>query len=62
MREQYKGLKKDGTLSNGSLVLESENTSKEKQRVLKEYKHLSGAVKLIMVYDGEKECYEEVII
>lgn len=62
MREQYKGLKKDGTLSNGSLVLESENTSKEKQRVLKEYKSLSGAVKLIMVYDGEKECYEEVII
>lgn len=62
MREQYKGLKKDGTLSNGSLVLESENTSKEKQRVLKEYKSLSGAVKLIMVYDGENECYEEVII
>ena len=60
MREQYKGLKKDGTLSNGSLVIEAGNTSKEKQRVLKEYKHLSGAVKLIMVYDGEKECYEEV--
>lgn len=62
MREQYKGLKKDGPLSNGSLVIEAGNTSKEKQRVLKEYKHLSGAEKLIMVYDGEKECYEEVSI
>ena len=62
MREQYKGLKKDGTLSNGSLVIEAGNTSKEKQRVLKEYKHLAGAVKLIKVYDGEKSCYEEVAI
>ena len=62
MREQYKGLKKDGTLICGSLLLEAENNPKEKQRVLKEYKHLAGAVKLIMVYDGENECYEEVLI
>ena len=61
MREHYKGVKKDGTLINGSLLLDSSNR-KEKQRVLKEYKHLCGAVKLIMVYDGENECYEEVII
>ena len=61
MREHYKGVKKDGTLINGSLLLDSSNR-KEKQRVLKEYKHLSGAVKLIMVYDGENECYEEVSI
>lgn len=62
MREQYKGLKKDGTLIYGSLLLEAENNPKEKQRVLKEYKHLAGAVKLIKVYDGEKSCYEEVAI
>lgn len=61
MREQYKGVKEDGTLLAGSLLLDSSNR-KEKQRVLKEYKHLSGAEKLILVYDGEKECYEEVII
>ena len=61
MREQYKAIKKDGTLTCGSLILEA-SSKKEKQRVLKEYKHLSGAEKLIMVYDGEKECYEEIII
>ena len=61
MREQYKGLKADGTLTCGSLVLET-NSQKEKQRVLKEYKSLSGAEKLILVYDGENECYEEVIL
>ena len=59
MREQYKGVRKDGTLNPGSLLLDATN-KKEKQRVLKEYKHLSGAVKLVMVYDGERECYEEV--
>ena len=61
MREQYKGVKEDGTLLAGSLLLDSSNR-KEKQRVLKEYKHLSGAEKLILVYDGENECYEEVIL
>ena len=60
-REHYKGVKEDGTLTPGSLLLDATN-QKEKQRVLKEYKFLSGAVKLIMVYDGEKECYEEVPI
>ena len=59
MREHYKGVKEDGTLTCGSLLLDSTN-KKEKQRVLKEYKRLSGAEKLILVYDGEKECYEEV--
>ena len=61
MREQYKGLKKDGTLTYGCLVLET-NSQKEKERILKDYKHLSGAEKLILVYDGENECYEEVIL
>jgi len=61
MREQYKGVKEDGTLICGSLLLDS-TTRKEKQRVLKEYKFLSGAEKLVKVYDGEKECYEEVTI
>lgn len=61
MREQYKGLKKDGTLTCGCLVLET-NNRKERERILKDYKHLSGAEKLILVYDGEKECYEEVIL
>lgn len=61
MREQYKGVKEDGTLICGSLLLDS-TTRKEKQRVLKEYKFLSGAEKLILVYDGERECYEEVIL
>lgn len=62
MKEKYKGLKADGTLTCGSLVIESENTSKEKQHVLKEYKSLSGAKKLIKVHDGVQECYEEVIL
>ena len=61
MREHYKGVKEDGTLLTGSLLLDT-NNRKEKQRVLKEYKHLSGAEKLILVYDGERECYEEVIL
>lgn len=61
MREHYKGVKEDGTLLTGFLLLDTSNR-KEKQRVLKEYKHLCGAVKLILVYDGERECYEEVII
>ena len=61
MREQYKGLKADGTLTCGSLFLET-NSQKEKQRVLKEYKSLSGAKKLIKVHDGVQECYEEVTI
>ena len=59
MREHYKGVKEDGTLTNGSLLLDA-TSKKEKQRVLKEYKFLSGAVKLILVHDGENECYEEV--
>ena len=61
MREHYKGVKEDGTLLTGSLLRDT-NNRKEKQRVLKEYKHLSGAEKLILVYDGERECYEEVIL
>lgn len=61
MREQYKGIKEDGTLLFGSLILDA-SSKKEKQRVLKEYKHLSGAKKLIKVHDGENECYEEVAI
>jgi hypothetical protein len=61
MREQYRAIKKDGTLTMGSLLLEA-SSQKEKKRVLKEYKALSGAEKLILVYDGEKECYEEVKI
>ena len=62
MREHYKGVKEDGTLTNGSLLLDA--TSKyERQRVLKEYKFLSSAVKLVKVYDEyEGECYEEVIL
>lgn len=61
MKEQYKGLKKNGALTCGSLVLET-SSQKEKERILKEYKSLSGAVKLIKVYDGERKCYEEVPI
>lgn len=61
MREHYKGVKEDGTLLTGSLLLDT-NNSKERERILKDYKHLSGAEKLILVYDGEKECYEEVLI
>ena len=61
MREQYKGVKEDGTLLAGSLLLDT-NNRKEMERILKDYKHLSGAEKLILVYDGERECYEEVII
>lgn len=61
MREQYKGVKEDGTLLTGSLLLDT-NNSKERERILKDYKHLSGAEKLILVYDGENECYEEVIL
>ena len=61
MREHYKGVKEDGTLLAGSLLLDT-NNRKERERILKDYKHLSGAVKLILVYDGERECYEEVIL
>lgn len=61
MRKQYKGVKEDGTLLAGSLLLDT-TSKKERERILKDYKHLSGAVKLILVYDGERECYEEVII
>ena len=61
MREQYKGVKEDGTLSCGSLLLES-SSKKERESILKEYLSLSGAVKLVKVYDGERECYEEVTI
>ena len=59
MREQYKGVKEDGTLSCGSLLLDS-TSKKERESILKEYLSISGAVKLIKVYDGEKKCYEEV--
>ena len=60
MREHFKGVKEDGTLTNGSLLLDA--TSKyERLKVLKEYKFLSSAVKLVKVYDEyEGECYEEV--
>ena len=61
MREQYRAIKKDGTLTMGSLLLEA-SSQKEKKRVLKEYKSLSGAAKLVKVWDGEQECYEEVKI
>ena len=61
MREHYKGVNEDGTLLTGSLLLDT-NNRKERERILKDYKHLSGAEKLILVYDGEKECYEEVIL
>lgn len=61
MSEHYKGVKEDGTLITGSLLLDTKNR-KERERVLKEYKHLSGAKKIIKIFDGEKECYEEVII
>jgi len=61
MREHYKGVKEDGTFLTGSLLLDT-NNSKERERILKDYKHLSGAEKLIRVYDGENECYEEVLI
>lgn len=61
MREQYRAIKKDGTLTIGSLLLEA-SSQKEKKRVLKEYKSLAGAAKLVKVWDGEKECYEEVKI
>ena len=61
MKEHYKGVKEDGTLISGSLFLDSRN-KKERESILKEYLSLSGAVKLIKVYDGERECYEEVPI
>lgn len=61
MKEHYKGVKEDGTLINGSLFLDSSN-KKERESILKEYLSLSGAVKLVKVYDGEAECYEEVTI
>ncbi len=61
MKEHYKGVKEDGTLINGSLFLDSRN-KKERESILKEYLSLSGAVKLVKVYDGEAECYEEVTI
>ena len=60
MSEQYKGIKKDGTLTFGSLSLKTDS-QKERKRILKEYKRLSGAVKLVKVYD-DGPCYEEVII
>lgn len=59
MREHYKGIRKDGTVLFGSLLLDTEN-KKEKHRVLKEYKMLAGAEKLVKIFDGENECYEEV--
>ena len=62
MREQFKGVKKDGTLTDGSLVLNA-SSKEERKHVLKEYKFLSNSVQLIKVYDEEKgECYEEVIL
>lgn len=62
MREHFKGIRKDGTLTDGSLVLNA-SSKYERQKVLKEYKFLSSAVKLVKVYDEyEGECYEEVIL
>ena len=60
MTEQYKGVKSDGTLTYGSLHLQTSN-KKERARILKEYKFLCGAEKLVKVYDNG-DCYEEVTI
>lgn len=61
MSEQFKGVKEDGTLTTGFLVLKS-NSKKERELILKEYLNLSGAVKLIKVHGQEGPCYEEVTI
>ncbi len=61
MNEQYKGVKEDGTLTAGSLVLKS-NSKKERESILKEYLEISGSVKLIKVYGQNGPCYEEVTI
>ena len=59
MREQYRGVKEDGSLTLGTLSLNS-NNRKERESILKEYLNLSGAVKLVKVHDGEMVCYVEV--
>ena len=61
MSEQYKGVKEDGTLTAGTLVIKTDRR-KEKEAILKEYLEISGSVKLIKVYGREGECYEEVNI
>ena len=61
MREQYRGVKGDGSLTLGTLSLNS-NNRKERESILKEYLSLSGAVKLIKVYGQDGPCYEEVNI
>lgn len=61
MREQYRGVKEDGSLTLGTLSLNS-NNRKERESILKEYLNLSGAVKLVRVYGQEGPCYEEVTI
>ena len=61
MSEQYKGVKEDGTLTSGTLVLNA-NSKKERESILKEYLNLSGAIKLIKVHGQGGPCYEEVNI
>ena len=61
MSEQYKGVKEDGSLTNGCLVLKS-NSKKERESILKEYLSISGSVKLIKVHGHDGPCYEEIII
>ena len=61
MSEQYKGLQEDGTLTFGSLLLNS-NNREERETILKEYLSLTGAVKLIKVHGHDGPCYEEVTI
>ena len=61
MNEEFKGVKKDGSLMAGSLSLKS-NSKKERDSILKEYLFLSGAEKLVKVYGEDGPCYEEVSI
>ena len=60
MSEHYQGVKEDGTLTLGFLSLKT-NSKRERESILKEYLKLSGAVKLVKVYDNGP-CYEEVTI
>ena len=59
MTEKYKGLNQDGSLTYGTLHLNS-NNRKERESILKEYLSLCGAVKLVRVYGQDGPCYEEV--
>ena len=61
MSGQYKGVKPDGTLTAGTLVLKSDS-KKERESILKEYLSISGSVKLIKIHGQDGPCYEEVNI